>query len=119
MGAEFCPPQLRRSAASAILCDSPPEGSDRLFTFGQHKGLTYERVLYTYPGYVLWGQREKCPSRNLADFLAWVHEYFVVTDSEPIEFTRREHPLSSIPPPVLEQPVASSVQGGAILLRCL
>ena len=103
-------PQMRRSAASAIMRDSPPPGSDRLFTFGQHKGLTYERVLYTYPGYVLWGQREKCPSKNLADFLAWVHEYFVVTDSEPIEVTRREHPLSSIPPPafVQEQPVASS-----------
>ena len=58
-------PQLRRSAASA----------------------TMERVLYTYPGYVLWGQREKCPSKGLADFLAWVHEYFIVTDSEPIEVT--------------------------------
>ena len=66
-------PQLRRSAASAMMRDSPPEGSDRLFTFGQHKGLTYERALYTYPGYVLWGQRVKCPSKHIADFLAWVH----------------------------------------------
>ena len=38
---------------------SPLPGSDSLFTFGKHRGLTYERVLYTYPGYVLWGQREK------------------------------------------------------------
>ena len=98
--------------------DSPPPGSDSLFTFGQHRGLTYERVLYTYPGYVLWGQREKCPSKGLADFLAWVHEYFVVADSEPIKVTRREQPLSSIPAPVLEQPVASSAAGPPFYVTC-
>ena len=58
--------------------DSPLPGSDTVFRFGQHKGLTYERVLYTYLAYVLWGQREKCPSKLREDFLNWVHEYFVV-----------------------------------------
>ena len=101
-------PRMRRSTASAAMRDGPPPGSSTLFTFGQHRGLTYERVVHTYPGYVLWGQREKCPSKNLADFRAWVHEYYVVTDSEPIEVTRREHPLSETPVPVLEQPAAPS-----------
>ena len=55
---------------------SPPEGSDRIFTFGQHKGMTYERVLYTYPGYVIWCRMQKCPSAGLANFLDWVTEYF-------------------------------------------
>ena len=44
--------------ASAIMLDSPPPGSDTIFRFGQHKGLTYERVLCTYLGYVLWGQKD-------------------------------------------------------------
>ncbi|OLP87405.1 hypothetical protein AK812_SmicGene31376 [Symbiodinium microadriaticum] len=80
--------------------------------------LTYERVVHTYPGYVLWGQREKCPSKNLADFLAWVHEYYIVTDTEPIEVTRREHPLSETPVPVLEQPAAPSTGDPALFVPC-
>ena len=56
------PPQIRSTAAAGIVRDSPPEGSDRVFTFGQHKGMTYERVLYTYPGYIIWGRTQKCPS---------------------------------------------------------
>ena len=111
-------PRMRRSEASATMRDSPPPGSSTLFTFGQHRGLTYERVVHTYPGYVLWGQREKCPSKNLADFLAWVHEYYVVTDSEPIEVTRRERPLSETPVPMLEQPAAPSTGGPAFYVTC-
>ncbi|CAE7265828.1 LYPLA1 [Symbiodinium sp. KB8] len=110
-GSGVMAPRMRRSAASATMRDNPPPGSSTLFTFGQHRGLTYERVVHTYPGYVLWGQREKCPSKNLADFLAWVHEDYIVTDSEPIEVTRREHPLSETPVPVLEQPALSSTGG--------
>ena len=30
-----------------------PEGSEKIFTFGQNTGLSYEHVLYTYPGYAL------------------------------------------------------------------
>ena len=108
-------PQLRRSAASTVMRDSPPPGSDRLFTFGKHKGLTFELVLHTYPGYDLWGQREKCPSKHVADFEAWVHEYYVVTDSEPTE--RREHPLSGTPVPAFEKPVASS-EGPSFYVTC-
>ncbi|CAE7845063.1 unnamed protein product [Symbiodinium necroappetens] len=33
---------------------------------------------------------EKCPSKLLAEFLDWVHEYFVVTDSDPIEEERKK-----------------------------
>ena len=117
-GSGVMAPRMRRSTASATMRDSPPPGSSTLFTFGQHKGLTYERVVHTYPGYVLWGQREKCPSKNLADFLAWVHEYYIVTDSEPIEVTRREHPLSETPVPVLEQPAAPSTGGPAFYVTC-
>ncbi|OLP90412.1 Phosphoacetylglucosamine mutase [Symbiodinium microadriaticum] len=117
-GSGVLAPRMRRSEASATMRDSPPPGSSTLFTFGQHRGLTYERVVHTYPGYVLWGQREKCPSKNLADFLAWVHEYYVVTDSEPIEVTRRERPLSETPVPVLEQPAAPSTGGPAFYVTC-
>ena len=117
-GSGVLAPRMRRSEASATMRDSPPPGSSTLFTFGQHRGLTYERVAHTYPGYVLWGQREKCPSKNLADFLAWVHEYYVVTDSEPIEVTRRERPLSETPVPVLEQPAAPSTGGPAFYVTC-
>ena len=37
-----------------------------------------------------------------------VHEYFIVVDSEPIEVTRREFPLSGMAPPTSVQPSASS-----------
>ena len=117
-GSGVMAPRMRRSAASATMRDNPPPGSSTLFTFGQHRGLTYERVVHTYPGYVLWGQREKCPSKNLADFLAWVHEDYIVTDSEPIEVTRREHPLSETPVPVLEQPALSSTGGPSFYVTC-
>ncbi|OLP90155.1 hypothetical protein AK812_SmicGene28317 [Symbiodinium microadriaticum] len=117
-GSGVLAPRMRRSEASATMRDSPPPGSSTLFTFGQHRGLTYERVVHTYPGYVLWGQREKCPSKNLADFLAWVREYYVVKDSEPIEVTRRERPLSETPVPVLEQPAAPSTGGPAFYVTC-
>ena len=45
----------------------------------------------------------------MSEFLNWVHEYFIVIDSEPIEITRREHPLSSTPVPEPEQSTASTV----------
>ena len=32
-------PQIRHTAAAGIMRDSPPEGSDRAFTVGQHKGM--------------------------------------------------------------------------------
>ena len=67
------------------MCDSPPPGSASSALVNQHKGLTYERVLYTCPGYVLWGQKEKCPSILLAGFLSWVRECFTVVDSDPFE----------------------------------
>ena len=47
-----------------------------------------------------------------------MHEYFVVTDPGPIEVTRREHPLSSTPVPVPEEPAASSVVISAVNAPC-
>ena len=79
--------RAHRSGATAAMRDSPPPGSDTLFTFGHHN----ESVLHAYPGYVLWGQTQKCPSKCLGDFLNWVHEYYVVEDSDPIEVGRREN----------------------------
>ena len=105
-------PRVRRSEATAMR-DSPPPGSDTLFTFGHHKGLTYERVLHTYPGYVLWGQTQKCPSKCLGDFLNWVHEYYVVEDTDPIEVRRRDIPLSTMMPPTSVADRAANAEGTA------
>ena len=58
-------PQFRSFAVSAIMRDGPPPGSKTVFSFGQQKDLTYESVLYTCPGYVLWGKHEKFPSKLL------------------------------------------------------
>ena len=57
-------------------------------------------VLYTYPG------SRVCPLL-LGDLLNWVHEYFIVANSDPIEITRKETPLSYMPPPEPAQPSAS------------
>ncbi|CAE7255946.1 RE2 [Symbiodinium natans] len=105
-------PRVRRSEATAMR-DSPPPGSDTLFTFGHHKGLTYERVLHTYPGYVLWGQTQKCPSKCLGDFLNWVHEHCVVEDTDPIEVRRRDIPLSTMMPPTSVADRAANAEGTA------
>ncbi|CAE7256176.1 AGM1 [Symbiodinium natans] len=105
-------PRVRRSEATAMR-DSPPPGSDTLFTFGHHKGLTYERVLHTYPGYVLWGQTQKCPSKCLGDFLNWVHEHYVVDDTDPIEVRRRDIPLSTMMPPTPVADRAANAEGTA------
>ncbi|CAE7249187.1 RE2 [Symbiodinium natans] len=105
-------PRVRRSEATAMR-DSPPPGSDTLFTFGHHKGLTYERVLHTYPGYVLWGQTQKCPSKCLGDFLNWVHEHYVVEDTDPIEVRRRDIPLSTMMPPTPVADRAANAEGTA------
>ena len=105
-------PRVRRSEATAMR-DSPSPGSDTLFTFGHHKGLTYERVLHTYPGYVLWGQSQKCPSKCLGDFLNWVHEHYVVEDTDPIEVRRRDIPLSTMMPPTPFADRAANAEGTA------
>ncbi|CAE7246083.1 RE2 [Symbiodinium natans] len=105
-------PRVRRSEATAMR-DSPPPGSDTLFTFGHHKGLTYERVLHTYPGYVLWGQTQKCPSKCLGDFLNWVHEHYVVEDTDPIEVRRRDISLSTMMPPTPVADRAANAEGTA------
>ena len=96
-------PQLRRTAAASIMRDAPPEGSDAVFAFGQHRGLTYERVVYTYPGYVIWGRPQKCPSLGLANFMEWATNYFDIQDhpgtNQPITVVRRDVPLNCLPPP--------------------
>ena len=54
-------------------------------------------MLYTYPGYIIWGRTQKCPSAGLANFLDWVTEYFDVRDDTPISITKRDIPLSYMP----------------------
>ena len=96
-------PQIRRTAAANTMRDAPPEGSDTVFAFGQHRGLTYERVVYTYPGYVIWGRTQKCPSVGLANFMEWATNYFDIQDypgtDQPITVVRRDVPLNCLPPP--------------------
>ena len=55
-----------------------PPGSDNVFTFGQHRGYTYNQVLHQYPGYYVWGGAEPEPSRILCEFLDWVDMYYDV-----------------------------------------
>ena len=77
-------------------------GSETLFTFGQHRGLTYHRVVHKYPGYALWGRKH--PSRDLANFFDWVQTYYFI-DENWIEATPMVTPLQ---PPVPMQAQSES-----------
>ena len=57
-GSGVMAPRMRRSTASVAMRNSPPPGSSTLFTFDQHRGLTYERVVHTYPGCAMGTERK-------------------------------------------------------------
>ena len=85
-------PRAARNAAR----DALPPGGDRIFGVGQHKGLSFEEVLHRFPGYVIWGRSLKSVgSRDLADFLDWVQNHYVIHE-QTMEVERRETPLSEI-----------------------
>ena len=58
-----------------------PPGSDQVFEFGQHKGLTFHQVLKDSPGFYVWARKEKLPGKKLKEFLTWVGEHYSVTVS--------------------------------------
>ena len=70
-------------------------GGDRTFRVGQHEGLSYR-----FPGYVVWGGSLKAVgSWDLADFLDWVQNYYIIHEQiheQSMEVERREVPLSEI-----------------------
>ena len=85
-------PRAARNAAR----DTLPPGGDRIFGVGQHKELSFEEVLHRFPGYVIWGRSLKSVgSRDLADFLDWVQNYYVIHE-QTMEVERREIPLNEI-----------------------
>ena len=68
---------------------------------------------HNYPGYVIWGRTQKCPSAGLANFLDCVTEYFDVRDDTPISVTKRDTPLSYMPLPEPFQPEVQTAASGA------
>ena len=54
--------------------------------------------MYQYPGYAVWGRKQRAPSRDLANFLDWVQTYYVI-DENALEVAPRVTPLA-LPVPV-------------------
>ena len=100
-------PRVRHAVAGTPAMSDVvlPQGSDTVFTFGQHVGLTYHEVIFQYPGYFVWGTTEKGPSLQLAHFLNWVHTNYDV-DQRTYEVTPKTTP--GTPTPVDVQPPPQS-----------
>lgn len=49
-----------------------PSSGERVLTFGQHSGKTYEEVLRTEPGYCNWALRLRNPRGDLMHFARWL-----------------------------------------------
>ena len=101
------PPSMRRNRD--MEQDLLPEGSQSVFVFGQHQGLTYHEVLFKYPGYYQWRSGISHPSRCLADFLTWVTTYYEVSPSGDV--TLREHPLTDMPEEAVRRAGDKSAKG--------
>ena len=98
-----------RTARNAAR-DTMPPGGDRVFTVGQHRGLSFEEVLHRYTAYVIWGRSLKSAgSRDLAAFLNWVQNYYIVNE-ESMEVMRRDIPLDEVP----QMPGAQAQQSVAV-----
>ena len=101
------PPVTRRK--KDMEQDLLPEGSQNVFVFGQHQGLTYHEVLFKYPGYYQWGSGISHPSRCLADFLTWVTTYYEVSQDGDVSL--REHPLTDVPVEAIRRTGDKSAKG--------
>ena len=79
-------PRGSRNAAR----DALPPGGDRISGVGQHRGLSLEEVLHRFPGYAVWGRSLKSVgSKDLADFLDWVQNYYIIHEAS-MEVERRD-----------------------------
>ena len=72
--------ELRSKAAPAQPSSSMQmEGGDRRFTYGQHKGQTYEevskKVEFVKSSWALFQQLR--PAAHLREFLTWFNKYYL------------------------------------------
>ena len=105
-------PRLSPSQVRDLGSQVVPPGGNQRFKFGQHTGLSFEEVTWKYPGYAVWGFKEKKPSLYLAAYLDWVRNYYEI-DEDTVEVTRREIPLDRMGPSQASGPSGQGAQVSA------